>query len=226
MIKEKLDQYLEFDSDQIFFLKGLRKNSVLRVFGGAIRDIIAEEPIRDIDILVGSQTYQSLRNILERNGYTFVESLIGKDIQSIYSDIRVITEPHTFIKGTKIVQVIKPAIQLSPKDLDKSKEIIYKKGFTDLIQNVDISCCGISWDGINLYENYPGAISHCLTKSFIVNSRAKMYSPKRIIHRRAKLEERGWVESTSELIERDKKIDCIFDNRRENISYICEYKEV
>ncbi len=36
MIKEKLDEYLEFDSNELFNFK----NSLVRVFGGAIRDII------------------------------------------------------------------------------------------------------------------------------------------------------------------------------------------
>ena len=41
MIKEKLDEYLEFDSNELFNFK----NSLVRVFGGAIRDIIANMPI-------------------------------------------------------------------------------------------------------------------------------------------------------------------------------------
>ena len=59
-IKKRLDEYLEFDSGQIF-----RHCDLVRIFGGAVRDILADMEIHDIDILCGSKSYQMLKTCLE-----------------------------------------------------------------------------------------------------------------------------------------------------------------
>lgn len=248
MIKKGLDEYLEFDS-LLYNLRGMQQYPLVRIFGGAIRDIIANKTIHDIDILVGARSYQPIKFVLESQGYHLMENLVGKDIQSIYHDIKVINEPMTFIKNTKIVQVIRPQVKVtnvmhpvtlsdSGSDADGTissygwvklsgpeKENIYRQSFIELLQNVDLSCCGVSWNGNDLVENFPGAIMHCLTKSFIVNRGAKMYSDKRAEHRIVKLESRGWARiDTSMAAERDNKLDCLLNDRIENISYVTEYE--
>ena len=49
-IKKRLDEYLEFDSDSLFYptQSGL---ILARIFGGAVRDSIAGQKINDIDLL-------------------------------------------------------------------------------------------------------------------------------------------------------------------------------
>jgi hypothetical protein len=113
------------------------------------------------------------------------------------------------MKGTKIVQVIRPVVN-SGKESDSQRSNLYEAGFVDLIQNVDISCCGVSWDGETLYENYPNAISHCQNKVFFANKSAKMYSYKRTTQREFKFIERGWakIENTA-VAQRDQRIDAI-----------------
>ena len=228
MIKEKLDQYLEFDSNLIFNPgpSGLTVSRLTRIFGGAIRDIISEQPIHDIDILCGSRSYYVLKNILESKGYTYMDDLIHKDLGSLYRHINVINEPHTWIKGSKIVQVIRPVIRNFPKrgTHPTQNEKIYKDGFTNLIRNVDISCCGVSWDGTTLFENYPSAILNCLTKTFKINKSALMYSPERISQRKYKLESRGWVELNDVSIERDLKISVLLDEKISKYQCVKEYK--
>ena len=57
MIKEKLDEYLEFDSNLLFnrtpiqseYEYSIKVKRLVRIFGGAIRDIIAGQTINDID---------------------------------------------------------------------------------------------------------------------------------------------------------------------------------
>lgn len=44
MVKEKINQYLELDSQELFI------DPLVRIFGGAVRDSIAEDEIRDVDI--------------------------------------------------------------------------------------------------------------------------------------------------------------------------------
>ncbi len=78
-IRESLSDYLEFDSNEIF----VDKSNLIRVFGGAIRDIISNDPINDIDILCGSKSLKFVESILEKRGYYFSDILNGKDIQSM-----------------------------------------------------------------------------------------------------------------------------------------------
>ena len=201
-IRQSLSEYLEFDSDELF----KSKFNLVRVFGGAIRDTIAEQTIHDVDILCGSKALKYIESILEQNGYQYMEMLNGKDLQEMYSEIHIINEPHTWIKGKKIVQLIRPSLGLAGGD-----ESIYRKGFKDLISNVDLSCCGVSYDGETLYEDYPNAIIHCQSKVYSVNNLAKMYSRKRIHHRTAKLIERGWkITENVTNVNRDMKIERIF----------------
>ena len=227
MIKKALDEYLEFDSKLLFNrvpiseMKmnsyGIKVKRLVRVFGGAIRDIIAGQPINDIDILVGAQSCSLVEITLKENGYIYMESLGPKDLSNLYSEIHVINEPRTWVKGSKIVQLIRPVIQVTRNDDFR----YYERGFIDLIQNVDISCCGVSWDG-KLYENYPNAIFHCQNKSYIVNINAKMYSYKRADHRRFKLNGRGWKQIEDGVaVHRDQRIDNLL-NESPAIEYTSE----
>lgn len=227
-VKPKLDEYLEFDSDELFV-----PGALVRIFGGAIRDSIAGKKINDVDLLVGSKSLQYIEYVLESNGYSYVEQLTPKDLSSIYTDIKVINEPHSWVKGNKIVQIIRPATpgfdmrktsRSKPERFDRElfNEEIYKSSFKDLIRNVDISCCGVSYDGNNIYENFPNAVSHCRSGIFIVNHKAKMYSEKRITHRKVKLEGKGFTQvDPGTATNRDIKIDMILD--KEKLDYVLEW---
>jgi hypothetical protein len=219
MIKEKLDEYLEFDSNLLFnrtpvqseYEHSVKVKRLVRIFGGAIRDIIAGQTINDIDIIVGAQSCRLVELTLKERGYTYMESLTPKDLSSVYTDIKVINEPRTWLKGNKIVQLIRPVIRVT-RDSDLR---YYERGFVDLIQNVDISCCGVSWDGENLYENYPNAIAHCQNLSFYVNRRAKMYSSNRSNMRSYKFISRGWkqIEMDDTAVARDQRIENLLSDK-------------
>lgn len=214
-IKKRLDDYLEFDSDDLFNLQ--IKKPLVRIFGGAIRDSISKLPINDIDILSGSKSANLLESVLEKNGYTYMESLTPKDLSSVYKDIHIINEPHTWLKGSKIVQIIRPAGQMSYKT--------YEESFINLIQNVDISCCGVSYDGEILYENFKDAINHCKFRYYKVNGSAKMYNENRTFMRQMKLTDRGWKELKGLDNERNFKLESLF--KEQNDKFESEYmKEV
>lgn len=209
-IKKRIDQYLLFDSDRLF-----KSCDLVRIFGGAIRDSICGDTINDIDILVGSKSISIVEHILSLNGYTFIESLIPKDLASVYHDIQVISEPHTWMNGNRIVQLIRPRItqpNYKGGGVIKPDMYYYKENFDRLISNVDLSCCGVSYNGNKLHEDYPNAILHCKSKVFSVNFNATMYSHKRINHRTVKLESRGWsrIDDTVS-INRDLKIKQIIN---------------
>jgi hypothetical protein len=207
-INNRLNEYLEFDNSILFF------DPMIRIFGGAIRDSIADDPINDVDILCGAQSLRRLESILEENGYNHFEKLTSVDITNLYSTIQVISEPRTWIKGTKVVQLIRPRIQSMSND--KSEQQNYSDNFKNLIENVDFSCCGVSWSNGILYENCESAILHCLNKQYCENQGAKMYSYERAQHRRAKLESRDWESvSRNRVQRRDLKIDFILENKEE-----------
>jgi hypothetical protein len=206
-IKKRIDEYLLFDSDKLF-----KSCDLIRIFGGAIRDSICGDPINDIDILVGSKSIRIVEHILSLHGYTLIESLIPKDLASVYNDIQVISEPHTWMNGNRIVQLIRPRITQPNYKTGGTDTYTYKENFNVLISNVDLSCCGVSYDGNKLSEDYPNAILHCKSRVFSVNQNAKMYSHKRIHHRVHKLQDRGWsrIDDTVS-VNRDLKIKQIID---------------
>jgi hypothetical protein len=172
-IKEKLDEYLEFDSGYLF------RDEYTKIFGGSIRDIIANQKINDIDLLCDTHSMWYIEELLQKNGYTFLEKFNNKEIQIIYKSIRVISEPHTWIKNDKIVQLIRPIQQ---------QNIITV--INDLISNVDLTCCSLSYNG-ELKEHLPNAILHASCKVFSINENAKMITD-RLYKRIDKLERRGW----------------------------------
>lgn len=98
-IKSRLDEYMEFESSDLFSVGDPI------IFGGAIRDIIADMTIQDIDILCGSESFKILDRLLRSKGYIYMDSLSPKDIFDMYSHIPVISEPKTYIKGSKIIQI-------------------------------------------------------------------------------------------------------------------------
>jgi hypothetical protein len=220
IVKSRIDYYIGFDSDTIF--DNSISDLLLRIFGGAIRDAISENEIHDIDIIVGSSSNQFLAHILNKNGYKLMESLIPKDLASVYHDIKIINEPHTYMKGDKIIQVIRPVPRHIQGDARKVTKEDYTYSFNSLIKEVDISCCGVSYDGRNVYENVKDAVLHCRNGVFIINDKNKMYSEKRIIHRTSKLEARGWVEIKNDIsIRRDLVINDLLEN--DNLEIIKEW---
>ena len=227
-IKKRLDDYLEFDSTELF-----NSGDLIRVFGGAIRDSICGDPINDIDVLVGPRSIKSVENLLLSKGYYYMDSLLPKNLGTMYHDIHCISEPHTWIKNNKIVQLIRPCDEnqrsidmlkrsgINEVDLADMKKLIedknlnsYMQNYKNLISNVDISCCGVSYDGV-LYENVFGSIEDCIKKIFSVNVKASMYSENRTNDRRYKLLGRGWVE-VKDRDARDHRIDIIFSDNSDN----------
>lgn len=206
-INNKLSEYAEFDIGELVDTSGGR---YIRVFGGSIRDIIAGKEIHDIDVVIGSKAMKHCVSVLSKNGYKLNHKLCTKDWNSLYSDISIINEPHTWTKGDKIIQLIRPA----GNPLGG-----YRKSFLNVLQNVDILCCGVSFDGENLYENKEGAISNCLSHKLTLCNSSSMYDIKRTDKRVYKLESRGWVRSGKDRLE---KLNEILDLEN-NISFIKEY---
>lgn len=168
IIKSKLIDYLEIDINN---LTQLNTNTIdYLVFGGCLRDLIRDGYIKnDVDILCKPKAFQIITDILVKNGWKLTE-MSKKDINALYNGIHIINEPLTLYKNNKFIQLIKPA----GSDIFK---------FEDVISNVDISCCGISYDGHHLYENIRGAINDCKNSVFRVFKNVAMYQNNRIYNR-------------------------------------------
>lgn len=215
-IKKRLDEYLGFDSNELIrpkhiILEGILRpvakfrqlvgEPLIRVFGGAVRDSIANQKIHDVDLLIGSKMLHTVEAVLHMHGYVYMESLAPKDISAMYKDLQIINEPRTWLntKNMAIVQIIRPA------------------GFTAsnpiaaVVQNVDISCCGVSWDGETLYENFPDAVMHCQTMRYSTNYSGKMRTS-RTASRTWKLDQRGWKQVRGSQEARDLRIEGVLEH--------------
>lgn len=213
VLKSRLDDYIGFDSDEIFLC-----NDIVRIFGGALRDCINGSQINDIDILCTAKSRIVLDQLLVSHNYKKIMNMHKNSLAHLYKGIHVISEPTTYMNSDmQIIQLIFPA---APQD--------YIKSFTNLITNVDISCCGISYNGINLYENVSDAILHAQYKRFVVMKSAKMYQTERIGERINKFVNRGYHEITDVAKYRSFKINLILNSptndRMLNINYIQEYR--
>lgn len=190
-IKFKISEYIGFDVNELFL------SDYITIYGGAIRDSIAELEIHDIDILCMPNSANKLKSFLLTKGYNQVE-LYDQDKLNMYHGLTLISEPWTLIKNTKIIQIIRP--RWYRVDNRRSDIRAYENAYYNLIRNVDISCCGVFLEQdhnnnnkLSLKEACENAIIQCLTKTFKINKEALLYNEKRIHDREYKLIGRGWT---------------------------------
>ncbi len=163
-ILNKLNNYLEFNID-VINKKLPYTNDNFLVFGGSIRDIISGSEIKnDVDILVKPDAFRLFLDILSHTGWKQSE-YIKKSSMDLYKDIQIIFEPYLFFKDGKSIQLIKPSLG---------------NNLTKISYNVDISCCGVSFNGESLIENVEGAILDCVNKRFRIIKSNIMYNENRI----------------------------------------------
>ena len=187
-VKKRISDYIGFNVQEIF-----DQSDYITIYGGAVRDSIAGMDIHDVDILCMSQSAEKLYKFLNKK-YNYKRlDLYDLDALNMYKGIRIISEPWTLMNDDKkIIQLIKPYYR---KGLET--ETLYIKAYTDLIKNVDISCCGVfledGIDGILLKEACKYAIIHCLSKSFELQKWSKLFNDERTSFREDKLIKRGWT---------------------------------
>ena len=201
---DRISDYLGFSTKELF-----DQGDFIAIFGGATRDSIADQEIHDIDILALSKSAHRLRDFILEKGYKPLD-LYDKDQWEMYRTISIISEPWTFIKDYKIIQIIRPRYMVN-----KNSPIgtTGTDAFYDVIMNVDLSCCGtfleknnhpIKWPPMQIREGEdlmvgeivlreacPDAILHCMSKKFETKY-SKMYNKDRTLHREYKMIDRGW----------------------------------
>ena len=175
--EKTISEYLEFDVSELYEVADR-----CVIFGGCIRDIISLEQnhINDVDIITHSKSCAGIGNLLLCHGYTQV--LLENDVRnSLYDETHLIFEPHTYTKGDKTVQLIRP-----------SDSYVYD--FMKIVSNVDLSSSGIYYDGHSIKESINNAIFLTMAKQFFVIEGALMYNESRVIKRKSKLLNRDWEE--------------------------------
>jgi len=194
-IEDKLSEYIGFD------IKEIINNDIdmAHVFGGAIRDIIADKEIHDVDILCMWESMRKLEPILIKNGYKIHKSLTSTDIQSMYSSVHVVVEPKTFIKiiddEIRIIQLIRPGLSKMRKtpgfNFQNTQESI--SNFYYVLGQVDMSHCAVHYSHtFGLKESYYGAVNHC--KIHVYDVLDTEMRTDRFHIRQLKFRERGWKE--------------------------------
>jgi len=219
-IELKLSEYVGFDIKEIIN----ERIDMTHVFGGAVRDILAEKKIHDVDILCMFESMRKIIPILEKNGYMIHSSLSCADIQSMYSTIHVIIEPKTFIKVVdgeiRIIQLIRPGNtkldqRRNYRIEDKSNAI---RNFHYILGQVDMSNCAVHYSyEYNLKESVHGAVNDCLSGHFdVLETEMKT---DRFHSRKEKFISRGWVEKKNldkKQFERTQKIKKLINGDTKN----------
>jgi hypothetical protein len=187
-VKKNISRYLGVDIDNFLELT----DAV--IFGGAVRDSIAELPINDIDIMALTKSAETLYTRLESYNFRLIPAT-KIDTVGLYTNIHCIHEPKTFMKIEEfnsisrkgLVQIIKPCVD---KNMTPMEKLMWN------LHQVDLSCCGVAYSvkAKTIFETYPGAIEHCKNKQFIVLKDNIMHQKDRILKRMTNLKDRGWKE--------------------------------
>jgi len=192
-VEKGISDYIGFDVREIF-----NQSDYITIYGGSVRDSLAELDIHDIDILCMSESAKKLRDfIVDEKNYQPLD-LYDADALNMYKGISMIEEPWTFMNDNKkIIQIIRPryAGYTTKVKNDLNHITKYQLAYYELIKNVDLSCCGVFLENngeIKLKEACKSAIIHCLSKTFKIQEWSKLYNKDRTMTRERKLTERGW----------------------------------
>lgn len=218
-IKEKISEYLSFNIDEII------NNDIdnTYIFGGAIRDIIANKEIHDIDILTLPESMYKIQNILDINGYKLNQEVGKIDIHTMYQDVHCIFEPKNWIKivnnEIRLVQLIRPAIMhnIDQRIFDYKSIVGLKEKLYYLLGQVDISVCGVHYSyDYGLKESIKGAIIQCQNNMFELITDTEMSSEMRLFKREHKLLSRNWKkidEQKRKILNRILKLEKIINTK-------------
>ena len=129
-IENRISEYLEFDVTDIF-----KQGDYISIYGGAVRDSLADMDIHDIDIMCMPKSAKNLSIFIQSKGYDKID-LVDPISHNMYKDITIISEPWTYMnKNRKVIQIIRPKFQVKLKTEYVS--------YIDILNNVDISSCGV-----------------------------------------------------------------------------------
>jgi len=175
-VEKRISDYIEFDVKELFEV-----SDYITIYGGAVRDSLADLEIHDIDILCMPDSANKLKKYLKKYNYISLD-LYDPDSLNMYHGISLIAEPWTLMNDNKkIIQIIRPRWkgQINP-NTHKMNGDGYQQAYHDLIKNVDISCCGVFLEYRNneltsenmfFVKRLFGFLCSIFTNSYSANSR-------------------------------------------------------
>ncbi len=165
------------------------------IYGGAIRDIIADMPIHgDLDIAIPYNQYQNIMRKFD-NSPRWVRKPKAKSL--FVSKIQYSEQIRSLIKNMITYNDLSGAeVQLIQSSACRGMgDTKYDEGIMNLVHNVDLLCSGIIMD-INgkVTEVLPGAVKDCENRELNLNKEIdrKLIDVKVLRNRIQKLVKRGW----------------------------------
>lgn len=197
-VEKGINNYLK-ENKAIFTIQELLGNTDGFVYGGAVRDSLAELPIQDIDIICYSRTRNHLITFLETHNFE-IES--NQELDELYHGIKLFHFPLLFTNGSAYIHIIQlnPDHKLTNVYRFGDNVVEYRKSQERVIANVDIDICGVYYNPYTgVVEVVPGAIINILKKQFISMPDNIMHLPGRAEQRIKKLEDRGFKNITGKM---------------------------
>lgn len=181
-VQKGLNEYLK-NFGYTDTIEDLLKNTDAVVYGGATRDIIAEQKINDLDICCLSKSFDNIYEKLVNQGFDALENK-NKYLGELYIREKILFNPMSFENNNHKIQLIRPIIDI---DSNMYQEML------NFIKGVDIRACSIIFTSSNkLIELVSGAINDCENKYIKVQDSGKWYHKDRIQGRINKFIKRGW----------------------------------
>lgn len=183
VISERFDGILELLSEGSF------------VFGGALRDIVAQQPLKgDLDIVATRSNYKELTAKLVNSPKWQSDSprVQNKPRRSIGGFAMPDSSPKHNYRGTPLKTM------MVFTDVDGCKVQVMtvdsKKEPKDMAREVDLRCCGFVMDhNAQIFELIDGAVEDCNQKILTLNEVGKYCSNLDLAKERiSKLVKRGW----------------------------------
>jgi hypothetical protein len=194
----------------------LLKGTDATIFGGCLRDFVAGDNPKDLDIAVGTQSLKILTEKLIEKGYKD-EKVNHKYVENIDNYKTPLFNVYEFTKiECRKIQLIKPLIFIDYGDYPDEQQIYNE--IIRFIKNVDFNCNALLY---NLIEGFGEAsknvFKNCMEKSTVMNKNGFLYNEKRAYKRSRELMNKGW-----------EIYDCLPDNPKTkelNINKIQPFKD-
>jgi hypothetical protein len=174
-------------------------NEKVLIYGGAVRDALAGDEIRDVDIVGDSASCMSIQFKLMRDGWEKNRSFgVAKDIAMMSESERQYQEQYNLFALTEWHLNGRQVQLMTPKE-EFYKAVHLRTDEVELCtvmfaSNVDLSNCAV---GYNLHNGFisfaPCAVHDCLNRRFKVMSKAHLKHEKNIKERIKKFVDRGWL---------------------------------
>ncbi len=194
-VHDNISEYLGFDIDELLY------GTDAKVFGGAVRDSIAKLKnnndvilneitgmnfnINDVDIIGLGNSIRKVENKLLDMGFNILKPCL--DTGLIYVECnKIIHEPITLVKNNIKIQLITPTVGYNNVELPE-------KILLNIVNNVDIRCCGVYYQNGVVYETIQHAICDCFYLNIYKNITSEMVTSRYHI-RINNLMCRGWKE--------------------------------